>query len=115
MAPLGRDARPSATSEAADRYEAREDGELAGFLDDVARCDYIALIHTETLAPHQGRGIGERLIRFALDDARRRSLRVIATCPYVRAFVARHPEVQDIVVGMDPVARTTDTPQPGDP
>jgi uncharacterized protein len=101
-------------SEAANRYEAREDGELAGFLDYVARRDYIALIHTETLASHQGRGIGERLVRFALDDARRRSLRVIATCPYVRAFVERHPEVQDIVVGMDAAAGTTDPLQPGD-
>ena len=100
--------------QAANRYEAREDGELAGFLDYVARRDYIALIHTETLASHQGRGIGEQLVRFALEDARRRSLRVIATCPYVRAFVERHPEVQDIVVGMDPVARTTDPLQPDD-
>jgi predicted GNAT family acetyltransferase len=101
-------------SKAADRYEAREDGELAGFLDYVARRDYIALIHTETLASHQGRGIGEQLVRFALGDARRRSLRVVATCPYVRAFLERHPEMQDNVVGMDPAARTTDMSQPGD-
>jgi len=99
-------------SEAANRYEAREDGELAGFLDYVVRRGHIALIHTETLAPHQGRGIGERLIRFALDDARRRSLRVIPICPYVRAFVERHPEMQDIVVGMDPVANGHGQPPP---
>ena len=90
--------------EGASRYEAREDGELAGFIDYIVRRDRIALIHTETLVPYQGRGIGERLVRFALEDARRRSLRVIVKCPYVRAFVERHPEMQDIVVGMDLVA-----------
>ena len=91
--------------EAAKRYEAREDGDLAGFIDYVVRRDRIALIHTETLAPHQGRGIGERLVRYALEDARRRHLRVVAECPYVRAFVERHPETHDIVVGMTRVAR----------
>ncbi len=100
--------------EGASRYEAHEDGELAGFIDYIIRRDRIALIHTETLAAYQGRGIAERLVRFALSDARRRNLRVIVKCPYVRAFVERHPEVQDIVVGMDPVARTTDPPQPDD-
>jgi predicted GNAT family acetyltransferase len=89
--------------QAAQRYEAREVGDLAGFIDYVARRDRIALIHTEVLASHKGRGVGERLVRFALDDARRRSLRVIVICSYVRAFVERHPEVQDIVVGMTPV------------
>ena len=91
--------------EAAKRYEAREDGDLAGFIDYVVRRDRIVLIHTETLALHQGRGIGERLVRYALEDARRRHLRVVARCPYVRAFVERHPETQDIVVGMDRVAK----------
>jgi predicted GNAT family acetyltransferase len=90
--------------EAATRYEAREDGELAGFLEYVVKRGRIALVHTETLPTHQGRGIGERLVRFALEDARRRRLRVIASCPYVRAFLERHPEMQDDVVGMDPVA-----------
>ena len=90
--------------EGTSRYEAREDGELAGFIDYIVKRDRIALIHTETLARYQGRGIAERLVRFALGDARRRSLRVIVKCPYVRAFVERHPEMQDIIVGMDAAA-----------
>ena len=90
---------------AAERYEAREDGDLAGFIEYVVRRGRIVLIHTETLAPHRGRGIGERLVRYALEDARRRHLRVVAECPYVRAFVERHPETHDIVVGMTRVAR----------
>ena len=91
--------------EGAHRYEAREADELAGFIDYVVRGDRIALIHTETLGSHKRHGVGERLVRFALDDARRRSLRVIPVCPYVRAFVERHPEMQDVVDGMTPVAK----------
>ncbi len=82
------------------RYEAIQDDALAGFIDYVVKSDRIALVHTEVLPAHQGQGIGERLVQFALDDARRRGLRVIAACPYVRAYVERHPETQDIVVGL---------------
>ena len=89
-------------AEAAQRYEARLEDELAGFLDYVVKHDRIALIHTEVLPAYQGRGVGESLTRFALDDARGRGLRVIVTCPYVRAYVERHPETHDIVVGMTP-------------
>ena len=89
-------------AEGAHRYEARVEGELAGFIDYVLKRDRIALVHTEVLPAYQGQGIGQRLARFALDDARRRGLRVIASCPYVRSYVERRPETHDIVVGMTP-------------
>ncbi len=82
-----------------ERYEAREGDELAGFIDYVLKRGRLALIHTETVAGHEGRGIASQLVRFALDDARRRGLPVIAICPYVKAYVERHPEQADIVVG----------------
>jgi uncharacterized protein len=91
-------------AEAALRYEAHDDDALAGFLDYVVKRDRIALVHTEVLPDHQGQGVASRLTVFALDDARRRGLRVIATCPYVRAYVERHPETHDIVVGAAPKA-----------
>jgi uncharacterized protein len=81
-----------------ERYEARLDGELAGVLEYIHKRGRIALIHTEVLPIHAGRGVGSALVRFALDDARRRGLRVIATCPYVQGYLARHPEDDDIVV-----------------
>jgi uncharacterized protein len=87
---------------AARRFEAHVEGALAGFLDYVVKPGRIALIHTEVLPDYQGRGIATDLARFALDDARRRGLRVKATCPYVRAYAERHPETHDIVVGMTP-------------
>jgi len=84
------------------RYEARVDGDLAGFLDYVAKRGRIALVHTEVLPAHRGQGVADRLAQHALDEARRLGLRVIATCPFVRTYVERHPEVHDIVVGRVP-------------
>lgn len=37
------------------------------------------------------------LARAALDHARAEHLTVIAECPYVRTFIERHPEYQDLV------------------
>ncbi|MFI5254404.1 MAG: GNAT family N-acetyltransferase [Candidatus Limnocylindrales bacterium] len=87
-----------ADAHAAQRYEARLDGELAGVLEYVVKRGRLALVHTEVLAAHEGQGIAGRLARFALADARRRELRVIAICPYVRAYLERHPEERDVVV-----------------
>jgi predicted GNAT family acetyltransferase len=81
------------------RYEAHLDGALAGFLDYVAKRDRIALIHTEVPAAFAGHGVAAALTGFALDDARRRDLKVIAICPYVRRYLEKHPEDMDIVVG----------------
>jgi predicted GNAT family acetyltransferase len=86
----------------AQRYEARVDGRLAGFLEYVLKRGRIALVHTEVLPGHEGQGIATAVVRYALDDARRRDLRVLAICPYVRSYLERHPEMQDLVVGMPP-------------
>lgn len=88
----------------AQRYEARTDGELAGVLEYVVKHGRIALVHTEVAPAFEGRGVAAALVRHALDDARARELRVIATCPYVRAYLAKHPDDTDIVVGMAPEA-----------
>jgi predicted GNAT family acetyltransferase len=81
------------------RYEAHLDGPLAGFLDYVVKHGRIALIHTEVPSAFAGHGVAAGLTRFALDDARRRELRVIVICPYVRRYLETHPEDMDIVVG----------------
>jgi uncharacterized protein len=92
-------ARPVITDASArERYEAHLDGGLAGVLEYKVTRGRIALIHTEVLPIHEGRGVGSALVRFALDDARRRGLRVIPICPYVQDYLTRHPE-EDIVVG----------------
>jgi hypothetical protein len=82
------------------RYEARLEDVPVGVLEYLVKRERIALIHTEVAPNYEGRGIAASLARFALDDARRRGLRVIAICPYVQRYLATHPEDHDIVVGM---------------
>ena len=81
------------------RFEAELDGTLAGILDYAVKHERIALIHTEVLPSFEGRGIAAALTRFALDEARRRELKVIVICPYVRRYLETHPADMDIVVG----------------
>jgi predicted GNAT family acetyltransferase len=84
------------------RFEATLDGTMAGVLEYVVRRDRIALVHTEVSPGHEGKGVAAGLVRFALDDARRRGFKVIAICPYVQQYLVRHPADGDIVVGQAP-------------
>ena len=86
----------------AERYEAHLDGELAGIIEYVLKHGRIALVHTEVMSDYEGRGVAGSLTRFALDDARRRGLRVVPVCPYVKAYLKRHPEDGDLVAGAAP-------------
>ena len=80
-----------------ERYEIYVDGELAGFTEYKARPGIIAFIHTEVDEGFQGRGLGDRLIAYALDDARKRELAVLPFCPFVRSFIQSHPDYVDLV------------------
>jgi predicted GNAT family acetyltransferase len=79
------------------RYEAHADGELAGFITYRERPDAIELVHTEVLDEFEGHGVGSGLVQRTLDDIRGRGLALIPTCPFVKAYLERHPEYQDLV------------------
>jgi len=79
------------------RYEVRVDGELAGYVIYGLRGQQITLVHTEVDPRFQGAGLASHLARFSLDDARKRNLAVIPSCPYVRSWIGKHPEYADLV------------------
>jgi uncharacterized protein len=54
--------------------------------------DLLDLQHTEVPPSGHSQGVGDALVRAALAYARGRNLHVIATCPYVQAWLRRHPE-----------------------
>jgi predicted GNAT family acetyltransferase len=56
----------------------------------------ITFMHTEVPAELGGRGIGSQLARGALEQARARGLRVVAQCPFIAAYIAKHPEYGDL-------------------
>jgi hypothetical protein len=79
------------------RFEVTVDGELAGFLVYRSRKGLLALIHTEVEDRFEGRGLGGRLARFALDQARADDLAALPFCPFVNEWMKRHPEYGDLV------------------
>jgi uncharacterized protein len=81
------------------RYEIELDGELVGMLTYKldAAAGVITHRHTEIDPASGGQGLGSQLVRFALDDARARGFAVRPLCPFVAAFIDRHPEYSDLV------------------
>jgi len=82
------------------RYEAHLHGELAGFIEYEPVEDRLVLIHTEVLPEFEGQGVGSRLVVWALDDIRSRGMHLVPRCPFVSAYIRRHPEHRDLVVGI---------------
>lgn len=81
-----------------DRFEARSDGRVAGYVRYRRQGERVDLIHTEVLPQFEGRGIGGRLAAAVLDDARERGLSVIPTCPFITEYIEAHPAYADLVV-----------------
>lgn len=52
--------------------------------------------HTEVPQELEGQGIGSQLARGVLEAARARGLKVVARCPFVKAYMKRHPEYDDL-------------------
>ncbi len=95
------DGRPEVRVERDDearRYEARLDGELAGTLTFRSVAGHLTLVHTEVDPAFEGRGVGAALASNALDDARARGLGVRPLCPFVAAYIGRHPAYADLVI-----------------
>lgn len=59
--------------------------------------DLIVFTHTVVPPEIEGRGVGSTLIRGALDSARDQGLRVVAQCPFVKAYIDRHPAYRDLL------------------
>lgn len=81
----------------ASRYEVAVGGETA-FLTYERRKHSIALVHTEVPPSLGGRGLGGILARHALETARAEGTRVVVQCPFVQAWLRRHPGYSDVVV-----------------
>lgn len=78
------------------RYELHAEGGLAVAYYE-PRGDALAFVHTVVPERLQGRGLASTLIKAALADVRQRGLKVIAECPFVAAYIDRHPEERDLL------------------
>ena len=79
------------------RYELRDGDELVGEIRYRREPGAVALVHTDIAPAYDGQGLGSMLVEGALRDLRERGLRLIPICPFVRAWLERHPEYGDLV------------------
>lgn len=81
---------------AGSRYELEVEGHVA-FIQYALTGGVMTLIHTEVPPELGGRGVGTMLARGALDDVRRQGLKVVVRCSFIRAFMAKRPEFNDLL------------------
>ena len=65
-------------------YAARADGALD-------------LRHTQVPLFSQGHGVADALVRAAIAYAREIHVHIVPTCPFVRRWLDRHPELHDVI------------------
>jgi hypothetical protein len=88
---------PIVLNEAEHRFEVHVDGHMASevFERFPGGINYLHTIVPEALA---GRGIASAIAQHVLDYAAAHRLKVIPTCPYIRAYIDQHPQYQPLVV-----------------
>ena len=57
----------------------------------------ITLVHTEVPPELGGRGVGSTLVRGVLEAIRAKGLKVVVKCPFVSAYMGKHPEFNDLL------------------
>ena len=83
---------PEVTDNVAEsRFELREEGRLGELMYHV-NGKRLVLLHTEVPAELEGRGLGGRLVRAALDRAARDGMTVVPLCPFAHDWLERHPD-----------------------
>jgi len=83
-------------NEAAKQFESQVDGHVA-FLQYHYSKGSIVFTHTEVPSVLEGRGLGGKLARAALDYAKTHQLTVIPLCPFVASYIRKHTEYQSLV------------------
>ncbi len=74
-----------------------EDGEWIAELTYVKSNGIMTIDHTEIAEKLRGEGIGQDMVKAAVEHARANALKVNATCPYAKKIIDETPEFKDIL------------------
>lgn len=78
------------------RFELKLDNEVA-YSNYKRDGNVLTILHTEVPAALNGRGIGSALVRGELEFARAHGWKVVPVCPFVKAYMGKHPEYADLL------------------
>lgn len=79
------------------RFEIVVDGEVAGFTEYVHRDGKVDFTHTEVGDAYEGQGLASKLVKGALDAAREWGEPVVPSCTYVKGWIEKHADYQDLL------------------
>ena len=83
-------------NDALDRYELSVDGHIA-VAEFKREGGVVTFTHTGVPSLLEGRGVGSELIAGALEDVRKRNLKIVAKCPFVAKYVDSHSDARDLL------------------
>ena len=78
------------------RFETTVDGETA-VVEYYVEGDTITFTHTIVPEPIGGRGIAQALAKTALEHAKSSNLKVVPQCSFIRTYITRNPEYENLV------------------
>lgn len=78
------------------RFELEVEGHLAAAHYE-RNGNVITFTHTEVPPELGGKGVGSALVKGALDQARAQGLKVVAECPFVKAWIGKHAAYADLL------------------
>lgn len=79
------------------RFELKTDGKISIVEFMQPDDETLALTHTEVDPSLEGQGIGSKLVEEVLEYAERNNLKIVPLCPFVAAYITRHPDWQRVV------------------
>ena len=82
---------------AENRFEMLTDGKLSVIEYQSFDDKTLVLTHTEVAPELEGQGVGSRLVKETLDYVREHQLQIVPLCPFVSAYLKRHPAYRDII------------------
>ncbi|MCK0145522.1 N-acetyltransferase [Arenibacter sp. F26102] len=79
------------------QYEYQIDGVIAKIEYKKAK-DKIYLTHTEVPKELEGKGVASSLVKQVLEDVETKGLTLVPMCPFVAAYIKRHPEWKELIL-----------------
>jgi predicted GNAT family acetyltransferase len=84
------------------RYTITVQGEVAGFAQFFDHDGQRVFVHTKVGEQYAGQGLAKLLVAGALDHVRANGLRIVPVCPFVKSYLDRHHQYDDLVDRVTP-------------
>ena len=79
------------------QFELKTDGKLSIVVYQAIDDETLALTHTEVDPSLEGHGVGSQLVEGVLEYIEQNNLKIVPLCPFVTAYLKRHPDWNRVV------------------